>query len=226
MRDLQSLTYVRLVMTQFKSLLLLSLALALLSSPALAAMEASSSSSSTTTSSTLETIAGIRNCTTAELSTISNVLSTNARILKCETDLKTQNLFNLTDPTVLCDDTSCTAGLNTLYSVLPECKINSVYAFQYLAGALLRNCGIVPYNETESSSSSSSGDVVVSSSSGSTTFAPVGTTATPTATTATPSSSGGSSAGTTTTSSASRIFQSCGVFALASMALLVLGITV
>lgn len=215
-------------MTKFKCLLLLSLTLALFSSPASAATEASSSastsSSSATTSSTLDTIAAIRNCTDAELSEISQVLATNARIIKCESDLDTQNLFNLTDPTVLCTDTSCTAGLNTLYSVLPECKYNTVYAFQYLSGALLRNCGIKPYNETESSSSSSSGNVVVSSSSGSTSFAPVGTTATPTTTTTSPSSSGGSSTGTT--SSASRVYQNCGVFALASVALLALGITV
>lgn len=95
-------------------------------------------------------IATIDNCTQDQVAAIAHILATNADIVACEADVGSKNLFNLSDPTVLCPDKTCRSGLNTLYDVLPDCKYNVLYAFQYLSGALLRNCGFKPGNTTGS----------------------------------------------------------------------------
>lgn len=147
----------QLQMPQFKRfyalLLLLSMALALRCN----ATSTSSSSStnppwytgSSTSNPIFARIATIDNCTQDQVEVVAHILATNKDVLACEVDVSSKNLFNLTDPTVLCPDKSCRSGLNTLYKVLPDCKYNVLYAFQYLSGALLRNCGLKPGNMTD-----------------------------------------------------------------------------
>lgn len=98
-------------------------------------------------------IATIDNCTEDQVKVIAHILATNDDIVACEADVGSRNLFNLSDPTVLCPDKTCRSGLNTLYNVLPDCKYNVLYAFQYLSGALLRNCGYKPGNAIDSAGS-------------------------------------------------------------------------
>lgn len=176
-------------------------ALAALSGDA-AAQSSSASLSSSSGSSSL--FADIPLCDQDELIEVSEIMTTNARKLQCQSVLNVTEMVTVTDSLELCDVPSCVAALQVLYSTLPQCRYKD-WPIQYECEMLLKNCGITPVNVTESSDAGSySGSVGstdagdedggadsattwnATSSDSSSAFAPVGVTPSPSTATPTP----------------------------------------
>lgn len=76
-------------------------------------------------STVLENITAIVSCTESQANEIGAIMANNTNYHACKTSVGSENLFNLTDPLVLCHDTACVAGFQTLYNDLPMCKYGS-----------------------------------------------------------------------------------------------------
>uniref|UniRef100_K3WPU7 Elicitin-like protein n=1 Tax=Globisporangium ultimum (strain ATCC 200006 / CBS 805.95 / DAOM BR144) TaxID=431595 RepID=K3WPU7_GLOUD len=138
----------------------------------------------------------VRPCDQVELVELGSILKNNTRKRQCQVALGITEMLKPDglDFKVLCDEAACTAALNILYNILPQCAYQD-WAPQEQAGKVLKYCGITPTNTTTTddgaASSLNGGSATVtgtwgSTSGSSTDFAPIGATTSPSTTAPTP----------------------------------------
>ncbi|KAJ0396284.1 hypothetical protein P43SY_005396 [Pythium insidiosum] len=87
-------------------------------------------------------------CDQDQLVNVGSTMKTNPRKLQCQEQLKYKEMVQPEDPKALCDRTACTVALQQLYVQLPDCRFKD-WTIRYDVGLLLKNCGIVPPNSTD-----------------------------------------------------------------------------